>query len=473
MKTPISEIVQNDLCCGCGVCAAVCPHDLLEMNWDEEKGELIPIVKRSCKNDCQLCQEVCPFSFGQNGKNFVYEETFCNVENMHYNEITGYYLEAYVGYSTRSGQRERGASGGMVTWTLETLLKEGHIAGAITVINSPDYKGRLFEYAILNHPGEIQKAAKSKYYPVDLAQTIRQIIKEKSQAKYAVVALPCRAQALRRAMIKMPKLKAKIAFILGLTCGQLPNRHYTEYLAEAGGIPLANLAEVDFRRKQSGQHAGNFGFVPKDKTGREGGLIPYSTLPFYLCYHYFFTHRACQYCDDIFAEAADATFMDAWLPEFARDPQGHSLILVRNKSLDQLLCNTLADCQIEEISVNAVMQSQAGVIKNRREILAGRLWYAKTKGYRIPERCVNPSEKNYKAYKYRLNLQDAILNQSKILWYEVRNNGGIKEFHKKIRFLEWQLALLNFINRGRAFIRHPFSALKRKFRSLLEGIKTL
>lgn len=32
--------------------------------------------------------------------------------------------------------------------------------------------------------------------------------------------------------------------------------------------------------------------------------------------------RACNYCDDVFAECADVTCMDAWLPEYSQDHRG-------------------------------------------------------------------------------------------------------------------------------------------------------
>ena len=32
----------------------------------------------------------------------------------------------------------------------------------------------------------------------------------------------------------------------------------------------------------------------------------------------YFQLPGCSHCDDIFAECADAVFMDAWLPEYAR-----------------------------------------------------------------------------------------------------------------------------------------------------------
>ena len=43
--------------------------------------------------------------------------------------------------------------------------------------------------------------------------------------------------------------------------------------------------------------------------------------------------RSCLFCDDVFAELADATFMDAWLPEYAADRCGTNLVICATKSL--------------------------------------------------------------------------------------------------------------------------------------------
>ena len=59
--------------------------------------------------------------------------------------------------------------------------------------------------------------------------------------------------------------------------------------------------------------------------GNEGIPLSNQGLPYHLWHYQYFKHNACNFCDDVFGETADITFMDAWLPEYVRDYKGTSL----------------------------------------------------------------------------------------------------------------------------------------------------
>ena len=46
-------------CCGCGACAAICPHDAISMAPDAE-GFLYPRIDPARCVDCGLCERRCP-----------------------------------------------------------------------------------------------------------------------------------------------------------------------------------------------------------------------------------------------------------------------------------------------------------------------------------------------------------------------------------------------------------------------------
>ena len=62
MKLPnITYTVNNDLCCGCGVCEGMCPNNAI--SFIVKDGIFRPIVNDSlCKNDkgCHRCYDSCP-----------------------------------------------------------------------------------------------------------------------------------------------------------------------------------------------------------------------------------------------------------------------------------------------------------------------------------------------------------------------------------------------------------------------------
>ena len=48
--------IAKELCCGCGVCGAVCPVNAIRMEADDE-GFLYPQLDRITCVDCGLCRE--------------------------------------------------------------------------------------------------------------------------------------------------------------------------------------------------------------------------------------------------------------------------------------------------------------------------------------------------------------------------------------------------------------------------------
>ncbi|MCM1987577.1 Coenzyme F420 hydrogenase/dehydrogenase, beta subunit C-terminal domain [Methanococcoides seepicolus] len=89
-----------------------------------------------------------------------------------------------------------------------------------------------------------------------------------------------------------------------------------------------------------------------------------------------FTPNACSFCDDVFAELADVVFMDAWLPEYSKDSKGTSLALVRSSFVNDIFSDGIESSQIDAntISIDKIVQSQAGVIDLKRDLLSYRLY---------------------------------------------------------------------------------------------------
>jgi len=53
----IKEIVDSDLCTGCGTCIETCPVDVYKI--DESKGKIKIIAINECI-DCKACEVQCP-----------------------------------------------------------------------------------------------------------------------------------------------------------------------------------------------------------------------------------------------------------------------------------------------------------------------------------------------------------------------------------------------------------------------------
>lgn len=435
----VELVVDKDYCAGCGVCAAVCPTNNLTMSWSN-KGELVPSAGGDCKQNCSLCQTVCPFYDHDVNQTDIARKLFSSTLTIKHYDPVGYYLSTYIGYVTDTEKRIHSASGGMATWFLEQLFYEGIVDGVV-LVGASTTDDRMFDFRIATSPDEIRKCSGSCYYPVEISKVLKAIIKEKYNKRYAVITLPCGAYALRLAMRRIPLLRRRIVLIASLTCGQLQNRFCTELLAVESGIGVNKLKKMDFRRKSDNQPAINYMQVPIDINGNEGLAHPNQGLPMYLWTYRYFTLNACAFCDDIFGETADVTFMDAWLPDYMNDYRGTSLVVARSVLAKQLLekgVNSKA-CYLKPIEVEQIAASQAGVIYKKRSLLAGRLYYMKKQGTWFPKKRVSPSYPIYLQNRKFIRLTENIQNISKVTWVKHRNSFTTEDFWQDMREMDNQI----------------------------------
>jgi coenzyme F420-reducing hydrogenase beta subunit len=374
----IENIVKNDLCIGCGICAAMCPQKALVMKFNEY-GEYNPVLEGNCSNKCDLCISVCPFNDGNKNETVLGTELYESISEIKYRFETGYYLDSYVGYSNEF--RQTSASGGMATWFLTTLLQKDIVDHVICVTPNNDPE-KLFKFEIFDDADSVLNSSSSAYYPVEMSQVIQRILND--PGRYAIIGLPCFLKGLRLASQKNKKLREMITVTVGLVCGQTKSKHYTTYLstlANAGG----KLQKVNFRGKDPDKPANNFYFNCVNDTGSKGKIFLNEGVS-EAWVNRWFTPNACSYCDDVFAELADVVFMDAWLPEYSNDSRGTSLVLVRSAFVNNIFSDGIGSNQInaDNIPINKIVQSQAGVIDLKRTQLSYRLYLAKKNGLKIP-----------------------------------------------------------------------------------------
>lgn len=407
----IDEIVKNDICIGCGTCAAICPQKILKIQ-DNEYGEYIPSEVQVCNSNCGLCLEVCPFNSNEN-ETQMGAKIYGSTEEMKYLPETGYYLDSYVGYSDEF--RQSSASGGMATWVLTKLLKDGVVDYVIcpTPQRNPE---ELFSFEILRDENSIKAASGSVYYPVEMSEVIQKILE--IPGHYVITGLPCFIKALRLAAQKNRKLRERIVFTIGLVCGQMKSKNYTKYIAAlAGSDSLNKIQSVYYRGKSPEKPVSNYYYQFTNEHGSQHKIF-WDEGVSEAWVNRWFTPNACSYCDDVFAELADITFMDAWLPEYSRDNKGTNLMLVRSPEILAFIQEGMEkkEINVSKIPIEKVIKSQAGVLDLKRNQLSYRLFIALRKGQKIPEKRILPGEKIGLLKKREIKLKARMQKESKGLF---------------------------------------------------------
>lgn len=441
----VSTVVANGFCIGCGVCAGVCPANALRMGW-RENGDLAADTVSCCLDGCRLCLDVCPFGDQTADETFLAAKRFACVQGMRHEEPLGYLLATYVGYSLTSDHRSRGASGGMCTWVLEKLLEGGDVDAVVCVGPTLD-PNWLFRFQCMETIDAVRKAGGSRYYPVHLEDVVRQLCSSGDRRKYVVVGLPCALKGLELVMTQRPEVRDRAAFLLGLACGHLPNRYYTEYLGRLSGIAPADLSSAEYRLKGK-PPASNFRFQAVARNGILGRLVPFFGPPSRGWGTGHFQFEACNYCDDVFAELGDASFMDAWLPVYERDPAGHSIVIARHPRLKALLDqgNQEGTCQLHPISLDDVIASQSGSIVAKRETIAGWLHAAQHRKTWFPTKRIAPSKTVWEHHRREIETRDAVQRESKRTWRRLRES-PLWRFRLAMWGVYWPLSAHQFTQR--------------------------
>lgn len=360
---------ENYLCVGCGICAHSCPKQCIKFS-ENILGQYQPFVEYTSCIECKVCEKICPLYCTEEQ-----EKTF------QYNVIVGNYLSTYKGFDKK--YRKTSASGGFVTGVLAHLLNEGVIDYAVCVKNEPT-ETSFFRYEYITNPEELISSSKSAYYPLEISSVLKHI--KNNEGRYALVVLPCQAKGIRKLQKKDKILKERIKFLLGLVCGGVPGKGMIEYIAKDAGKSLPTIQKVIFRDKVAGEANRNCSVKLRLTTKEEiksnfpNGAFGRSFL------NKLFHYKGCNLCDDIFAEYADAAFMDAWLPEHAQDVYGTSICIVRNQDLEYILKTYFSDENIEKVDIDVAIKAQntVGLIQRKKKQSYFKRTFYRKMGYITP-----------------------------------------------------------------------------------------
>lgn len=411
-KNVVTEVVDHELCIGCGLCAALCPEEALEMAWNRY-GEYNPAEVEPCTRGCGLCLKVCPFADHEEDEDTIGEALYGSVPGIGHRSEVGYHLATFVGYADE--HRSAGASGGMATWLLERLLAEVIVDHVVCVAPTGDPEG-LFSFFVFDDPEGVRTGAGSAYYPVEMSGVVRHILD--TPGSYAVTGLPCFIKAIRLAQKKNPKLRERVVVTVGLVCGQMKSRPFTEYIASLACL-LGKVKEVRYRGKSPDHPATNYHYA-FTSTAEDERRIFWNDGIAEAWTNRWFTPKACNYCDDVFAEVADVTFMDAWLPDYSRDYRGTNLVVVRSPLIEDLIRRGVQDGGIlaEPVPVEDVIRSQAEVVDVKRRHLAHRLYLDLEMGREVLRKRVRPAREKSPLLRREIALKDRMRGSSRAFWAE-------------------------------------------------------
>ena len=426
--TGIAQVVREGYCVGCGACS-ISSGGRVRLQLDADG-----VMRARADDESVLTNPAlsatCPFGDAAMNEDrlgdILYPSAAAHPE-------LGRYLDTWAAHVTDGGFRERGSSGGMGSWILERLLALEEVDAVVHVAEAPA-PGALFAYRISTTMEQVRAGAKSRYYPITLAEVVQQV--KARPGRYAFTGVPCFIKAVRLLAKADPEFAPSVAYCIGLVCGHLKSAGFAEFLAWQMGVPPTALSRFDFRVKMPGRAANRYG---ASAHGAIGGHVIDAVAPMAQLYGQdwgmgLFKLKACDYCDDVVAETADLTVGDAWLPRYVQDSGGTNLVIVRHERLRALLTQAKDQglLHIEPLSPEEAVQSQASGFAHRREGLAFRLARADEAGIWRPLKRVQAATGQSKTFIRRHELRIQLARESHAAFLEAKRQGTLKPFFDRV-----------------------------------------
>lgn len=401
----IKEVIERGYCIGCGVCRAVDQNIGVNLN---SFGEYIADLKNSSFDKIAEASNVCPFADNQN-ETEISNEIFSE-QSQH--EAIGRYLGLFAGYSI--DDRSAGSSGGIITYIINELFETKKIDYAILVRPhmADNIRNIDFSFDVISSKLDVRSGSTSFYYPVTYSKVLEFIAR--NSGRYAITGIPCFHKAIRLLKKQNPLYRDRIKYQLGLVCGQLKSALYFEYLLRRAEVPTGKVESACFRRKDSNGRADEYFFesIVRD-TNEKKHIYRVSNRKIGLNWGMgLFKPKACDYCDDVFAETADIAVMDGWLPQFINDGRGTSLMVIRDKYLYDMMIDgrNKGRLHLQAIATEEIVKSQQGGLNHRRKGLAYRLSMTKES---TPSKRIKPSSDFPLLFKMEQILRIILRNASR------------------------------------------------------------
>lgn len=370
----INSIVANNLCTGCGVCISEDKSHQAKMVWNNE-GFLVPSLGQNSTQDKMI--KVCPFALQQKNEDELGLMFLQQPENQYHDKI-GYYYELYAGYSKEF--RETSSSGGIATYIFKTLL-ENKLVDNLFIVKEVDGQ---YAYQFFSNVKEITQISKTRYTPVTLEKLFQEI--SEIDGTVAVSGVACFVKAIRLKQIYNPELKEKIKFVVGIICGGLKSKYYTDYLAQEAGCQ-SEYSHAQYRVKNEQSYALDYKFSCEEKLTKRIHMVEMRSLGD-MWGTGLFKSNACDFCDDVVTELADISLGDAWIDPYDKSGLGTSVVISRSWEAENLIKKGLDNkcLNLDVLDEKHFLLSQNGSFNHRHKGLLYRMQYFNNHGKVFPEK---------------------------------------------------------------------------------------
>ncbi len=286
----ITDVVQSGLCIGCGLCESMAP-DRWQMTYTQD-GRLrpLPLMEIDREKDREILS-ACPGSIAR-----------ANLESTPFNDdIWGGYHRMEQVWATDPDIRFKAATGGLLTALGVYLLESGSAKFILHCEADPAAPMRT-QWCISETTQQVISRAGSRYGPSATLAGLQSAI-DRNQ-RFAVIAKPCDAGAIRERAKVDKALDRNLMAVLVMVCGGASDLGKSQALLDEYGVEEQDVTLFRYRGY------GNPGVTRVETKDGQAFEKTYNDL--WADESGWRIQTRCKVCPDAIGDAADIAASDNW-----------------------------------------------------------------------------------------------------------------------------------------------------------------
>jgi len=292
----LSDITENGLCIGCGICQSIAGNENISISMTE-KGRLEPKENKPLNNEIfDKIKKTCPGVIVEG----LPKEAIANKSK--YDLVWGYYLSLFYAWSTDKDIRFKSSTGGLLNGLSLYLLESKKVRFILHTGTDPKQPMRSVSRYSYNKQELLNSGSCSRYGPSSPLDKFNEALNK--DEPFAFVGKPCDISAIRQLSKIDRRVNELCKYLLTLVCGG-----FGEFTKSQDFIDSFNVKEEElsiFRYRGYGNPGKMY---IKTNSGEEHDKE----------YNSFWGEEStwrvpfrCKICPDAIGDSSDLAALDTW-----------------------------------------------------------------------------------------------------------------------------------------------------------------
>jgi len=354
----LSDIVDNGLCIGCGLCQSIAGQDNLTISMSK-KGRLEPReVNKITPEIFQKILKICPGVIVEGLPQELVEP------NTKHDLVWGYYLYLCYVWSTDKRIRFESSTGGLLNGLSIYLLESKKVKFILHTDSDPEKPMRNVSKFSHKKSELVSGESRSRYGPASPLDRFQEALD--LNEPFAFVGKPCDISAIRQLSKIDNRVNELCKYLLTLVCGGFAEFTKSEDFIESFNVKEEELSTFRYRG------FGNPGkMYIKTKNGREYDME----------YNHFWGEEStwripfrCKICPDAIGDSSDIAALDTWKGGSPKgEDEGFNAAIIRTKKGLELLNDAARSGYIkigDELEIHEISEFQPHQVSKKRAVFA-------------------------------------------------------------------------------------------------------